>query len=75
MITTRRRKAWLTLSEPEMSSLIHQLHFNEDGGASATLVGRRHLIGNFIVLEYADSLRACEEFVSLDELDKEVLRG
>jgi len=50
------------------------VHQNEDGEYQPMRIGSRYLIGNYIVMEFGDSLRAAEAFVDLDNVDREVMR-
>jgi hypothetical protein len=55
-------------------SPIWDVHQNEDGEFQVMRIGQRYLIGNYIVMEYSDSLRAASAFGELDNIDREVIR-
>ena len=59
---------------PDATEPIFVIHDNEDDVTTVTKVGERHLVGNFIVMEFADSLEAATQFQDMNIIDREVIR-
>lgn len=76
----KRRKSqenptWLRLPKAEAEAPVIALDVDEDGVIHLRSIGRRYLIGNYIVIEFADALHAAEHFADMTDIDHEVLRG
>lgn len=62
----------MVLDEPEMTTNVHEYHSNEDGEGSVMVIGKAHIIGRYVIFEYADALKAAESYVDIEELQREL---
>jgi hypothetical protein len=49
---------------------MHMAHENEDGEGARMIDGRTYLIGNCVVLEFADSMKAADAYMWMKQTEE-----
>ncbi len=60
----------LSFSDAEDSHPMHMAHENEDGEGARMIDGRTYLIGNCVVLEFADSMKAADAYMWMKQTEE-----
>jgi len=74
MFGRKKFQPWLTLTKPELEEPILEFHSNESGKEVTRYAGRRYLVGNYVVMEFADGFDAAKQFADMSEVEQQVKR-
>ena len=72
MFRRSKPEVWQSFPNPELQEPILEFHNNEQGEVVTRYSGRRYLVNNFVLMEYADSFEAAAEFANMRAQEEDV---